>query len=156
MFSRSLFVFAGVLVASAMLAVSAAMATDEPVPPSQGTQAAPTACVDHVKPQSQVKGGLQRSFHNGRIRGIAIDGGCGANGAGKLKAVQVAVERKVGKRCEHLTSGGKLSKAGKCTHVWLRAKGTKAWSFRLPRHLPRGTYAVSTRAVDAAGNIEKK
>jgi hypothetical protein len=36
------------------------------------------------------------------------------------------------------------------------ARGTAKWTLRPARHLPRGTYVVRSRAIDAAGNIERK
>jgi hypothetical protein len=154
MFTRSLSVLAGVLVVAGTLAVASALATDEPTPPVQGTT---RACVDNMRPLSRLRVGWQGGFRRGVIRGIAIDQGCGAAGAGKVKSVDVAISRRVGTRCQHLRRNGKLGRASSCTtHIWLRAKGSKAWSFRLRHQLPRGKYLVSTRAIDAAGNIETR
>jgi hypothetical protein len=165
MFVRTLCALVSTVVVAVTLAVAAAMATDEPTPPVPGpktpTQGAPQpprsprVCHDTMRPLSRLAVRWQRGFRRGVIRGIAIDQGCGANGAGKVKSVSVAVSRQVAKnRCQHLQGNGRLGHAGACNHVWLRAKGTKKWSFRLPRHLPRGTYLVATRAIDAAGNVE--
>ena len=159
MFIRSLCAVAGTLAATATLAVASAMATDEPAPPKPAPQAtgAPRACVDNMRPLSRLRANWQRGFRAGVIRGIAIDEGCGAGGAGKLRNVSVSVSRRVGNgRCQHLERNGRLGLAGACNHVWLKAKGTKTWSFRLPHNLPRGKYLVATRAVDAAGNIEAR
>lgn len=154
MFTRSLSAVVGVLVVAGTLAVASAMATDEPAPPVQGS---PRACVDNMRPLSRLGVGWQRGFRNGVLRGIAIDQGCGRGGAGKVKRVEVAVARKVGKHCEHLGRNGRLGRAGACTtHVWLAAKGSKNWNFRLRHQLPRGKYLVRTRAIDAAGNIEAR
>ena len=159
MFTRSLCAVAGTLAAAATLAVGSAMATDEPAPPKPAPQTpnAPRACVDNMRPLSRLGVHWQRGFRSGVIRGIAIDQGCGVNGEGKLKSVSIALSRRVGKnRCQHLQPGGRLGRAGACDHVWLKAKGTKTWSFRLPHNLPRGKYVVATRAVDAAGNVEAR
>jgi hypothetical protein len=159
MFTRSLCAVGGTLAVAATLAVGSASATDEPAPPKPAPQAtsAPRACVDNMRPLSRLGVGWQRGVRRGVIRGIAIDQGCGASGAGKLESVFVAVSRRVGKnRCQHLLRGGRLGRATACNHVWLKAKGTKIWSFRLPHNLPRGKYLVATRAVDAAGNIEAR
>ena len=153
MSARSLSALAGALVAAGTLTVASAMATDEPAPPAQGK---PQACVDRASPLSRLHVGWQRGFRNGVVRGMAIDQGCGAGGAGKLKRVDVAIARKVGKRCQHLTANGRLGRASACKHVWLPAKGTKIWTFRLRHRLPAGRYIVGTRAVDSAGNIESR
>jgi hypothetical protein len=165
MFVRTLCALVGTTVVAVTLAVAAAMATDEPAPPvpapkppTQGAPqqpSSPRACRDNTRPLSRLEVRWQRGFRRGVIRGIAIDQGCGANGAGKLKSVSVAVSRQVGgNRCQHLQRNGRLGHAGACTHVWLKAKGTRKWSFRLRRNLPRGKYLVATRAIDAAGNVE--
>jgi hypothetical protein len=152
MFTRSLFALAGMLLVAGTLAVASAMASDEPTPPVRGNA---RACVDNMRPLSRLSVGWKRSFRLGVLRGIAIDQGCGAAGAGTVKRVDVAIARKVGKRCQHLMRNGRLGRASAyTTHVWLAAKGSTAWSFR-PRHqLPRGRYLIRTRAIDAAGNIE--
>jgi hypothetical protein len=151
MFTRSFSVLAVTVVAAATLAVASAMATDEPAPPSPPSA---KACVDNMRPVSRLSAKWKTSFRKGVIRGIAIDQGCGAAGAGKLSRVSVAIERKVGKRCQHLLLNGRLGSASACSHVWLPAQGKASWSLRLRHKLPRGKYMVSTRAVDSAGNVE--
>lgn len=154
MFTRSLSALACVLVVAGTLAVASALATDEPTPPVRGNT---QACVDNMRPLSRLRVGWQSGFRRGVIRGVAIDQGCGAAGAGKVKSVSVAISRKVGNRCQPLMRSGNLGRASACTtHVWLRAKGSKTWSFRLRHQLPRGKYLISTRAIDAAGNIETR
>jgi hypothetical protein len=153
MFTRSFSALAVALVAAATLAVASAMATDEPVPQSP---ASPKACVDNMRPVSRLSANWRTSFRNGVLRGIAIDQGCGAAGSGSLKRVSVAIERKTGKRCQHLLRNGRLGRANACSHVWLPAKGKASWSLHLAHKLPRGKYMVSTRAVDSAGNVESR
>jgi hypothetical protein len=155
MFVRSFTALAAMFVLTLTLAATAAMATDEPAPTPQ-PQSQPTQCVDKTRPLSHLNVSWRRGFRSGVIRGIAIDQGCGASGAGKLRRVQVAIARKVGKRCRHLLPSGRLGRATACTHVWLNAKGTSTWSFRLRHHLPSGKYLVATRAIDAAGNVEAR
>jgi hypothetical protein len=153
MFTRSLSALAVALVAAATLAVASAMATDEPAPQSP---AGPKACVDNMRPVSRLSANWRTSFRKGVVRGIAIDQGCGAAGAGSLKRVSVAIERKAGKRCQHLLRNGHLGRASACSHVWLPANGKASWSLHLGHKLPRGKYMVSTRAVDSAGNVERR
>ena len=150
---RSFMVLAGVLAAALTIAATTALATDEPAPaPAPHTK----ACVDSMRPLSRLQAGFRRDLRKGVVRGIAIDQGCGANGAGKLNKVQVAIARKVGKRCQHLLANGRLGRPTACSHVWLNAKGKGAWTFRLSHRLPRGRYIIGTRAIDAAGNIEAR
>ena len=176
MFSRSFSALVGMLLVAGTLAVAPALATDEPAPPPPphaqvppapaplapalaappGVHGKPRACVDHVRPLSRLGVRWQRGFRRGVIRGIAIDQGCGANGAGKVKRVSVAIARKVGKRCESLMRNGRLGRAITCRQVWLPAKGSNVWTLRVRHQLPRGTYIVSTRAVDSAGNMEAR
>jgi hypothetical protein len=153
MFTRSLSVFATTLVAAGLLAVTSAMATDEPAPPSQ-PQA--EACLDSMRPVSHLSTNWRRGFRNGVVRGVAVDRGCGTGGAGQLKLVSVSISRKVGKRCQHLMPNGRLGHATSCTPRWLPAKGKKSWTFHLIHKLPRGKYIVATRAVDTAGNVESR
>lgn len=153
MFTRSLSVLAGMLVVAWTLAAGSAMATDEPAPPSKGK---PRACVDDMQPLSRLSVDWKHGFRQGAIHGIAIDQGCGAADAGKVKSVNVAIARKVGDRCQHLLPSGRLGHATGCRHIWLPTMGSKVWRFRLRHRLPRGTYIVSTRAIDAAGNIEAR
>jgi hypothetical protein len=153
MFTRSLSALAGMLVVAGALAAGSAMATDEPAPAPKGT---PQSCVDNMRPLSRLSVDWKRGFRRGAIHGVAIDQGCGANGAGKVKGVSVAIVRKTGNRCQNLLPSGRLSKPTGCRHIWLPTMGSKVWRFRLRHRLPRGTYIVSTRAIDAAGNTEAR
>ncbi|MDA0185751.1 Ig-like domain-containing protein, partial [Solirubrobacter phytolaccae] len=85
-----------------------------------------------------------------RLSGTAKDTGCG----GKLRRVEVSLQRKSGKRCQTVGTAGKPGKRRACSkRTWLRAKGTTRWSLTLKRKLPAGTYALRVRARDAAGNL---
>jgi hypothetical protein len=70
------------------------------------------------------------------------------------KGVKAAAKKR---RCQWLKSKRARFKAlkpraGTCTKpVWLKAKGTRRWSFRLKRRLPKGRYVVYARAVNRAG-----
>ena len=48
--------------------------------------------------------------------------------------------RSVGKRCASL--------------IWVPAEGTGSWHFDLKRKLPKGNYALYSRAIDMQGNVE--
>ncbi|MDA0174594.1 hypothetical protein OJ998_36185 [Solirubrobacter taibaiensis] len=62
---------------------------------------------------------------------------------GAVARVQIAARQ--AKKC--VTKPGKLRRAKTCK--WLSAKGTRTWSLRLPR----GTFAVRVRALDARGKV---
>jgi hypothetical protein len=73
-------------------------------------------------------------------------------GCGRIVRVQVSVARKSGTRCRHLATNGRLSKLTACGRLrYLRAKGTTRWTFRAQRALPRGTYVLRVRSLDATG-----
>lgn len=46
------------------------------------------------------------------------------------------------------------AKRNQCPQVWLTAKGTSKWSFKLKGTLPPGKYVVYARAVDGKGSAE--
>jgi hypothetical protein len=70
--------------------------------------------------------------------------------------VEVAVVRKKGKKCYVMTSKGSFAKLAKCTDptIFHGASGTTAWSYKLPKALPKGTYTAFVRAVDSAGQTQ--
>jgi hypothetical protein len=79
------------------------------------------------------------------LRGIATRDG-------NVAAVEVAITRKRGGRCQTLTQTGRWVATGnRCKPRFLRAAGTTSWSLRLKRALPRGTYAVHVRVLDGTG-----
>lgn len=46
------------------------------------------------------------------------------------------------------------ARGGNCPLLWLNAKGTAKWSFKLKTVLPVGRYVVYSRAVEASGLTE--
>ncbi|MDP8968818.1 MAG: hypothetical protein M3N04_09480 [Actinomycetota bacterium] len=119
-------------------------------------------CADDRRPRS-VLSRKRSSLRSGRIllRGTASDRGCSATPStrarrGAVRKVSVAVARKVGARCRFASTRGTFGKARACSKpVYLRAKGTKRWRLELKGTFPAGTYRVSVRATDAAGNRER-
>lgn len=89
-----------------------------------------------------------------------------------VKRVDVVVQRLVGgakpasaakakKRCSRLVSSGKLKKGrlrkGACVLAgFLRVKGTTTWKLKLKHRLPKGRYAIYSRATDNAGRREAR
>ena len=93
---------------------------------------------------------------NGDLNGGAFDNSNDALHPGQVAHVQVAVARQRGSHCQHMNGYGRLGHATSCKSMrWQGAKGTTAWSYRIWRRLPKGTYRVHRQAVDAAGNKER-
>ena len=111
-----------------------------PAAPSATT----AACVDVVAPTAKIAAKGKRL-----IRGTAADRGCGA----KVASVQVTVAKGVGGgKFRYLTPKGALTKAVKPAGAQaLVATGTTKWSLKLGS-LPKGTYRVAVRVIDAGGN----
>jgi hypothetical protein len=145
---RSLPILAVALAAAAAGAAPAAAQTptDRPAP-----GAAPGACADQSAPASRYTRRAARRARRTRVlRGTAADVGCG------LDRVEISVLRRHGKRCRPLTARGRLARAKSCARrTWLPVRGASRWSFRLPKRLPAGAYAIRTRAFDFAGNVER-
>jgi hypothetical protein len=118
-------------------------------------------CTDRARPTaSLLKGrrGVSVAHRKLALHGRASDRGCTAAiaVAGRVARVEVAISRAAGRRCRFAAATGKLGKARSCSKpLWLRAKGTTSFSLSLKRALPRGSYTIQVRAVDAAGNRAK-
>jgi hypothetical protein len=89
------------------------------------------------------------------VRGRSRDRGCAG-----LARVFVSIAREVGdrhERCRFLQANGRFSRARSCLRTsYLRARGTKRWTFTLRARVKRGRYKVWVRGVDRAGNVERK
>jgi hypothetical protein len=74
-------------------------------------------------------------------------------GCGRIVRAEVSIARKAsGGRCRHMAASGRLSKATRCGRLrYLRARGTARWRFTARRALPRGTYVLRVRSIDADG-----
>jgi BNR repeat-like domain len=123
------------------------------------------ACKDKLAPVTRFSHSRVIGRRRLRFSGISHDKGCiGANGiaaAGKVRRVYVSVARVRGKSphqtCAFLTTGGTLTSFRRCTKpILLTAKGSTHWSITVrPHTLPRGSYRVVIRAVDASKNKER-
>jgi hypothetical protein len=88
-----------------------------------------------------------------RVTGSASARGCRAG----LARVTVEIVHAAGHRCRFVVPGGSLTAARSCRRtVTLLARGRLRWSLALQLHLPRGTYHLVVRAVDAAGHVERQ
>jgi hypothetical protein len=115
-------------------------------------------CPDRLSPRSSFRP-HRHPIHARRgsihFRGIAWERGCGA-----IARVTVAIARREGGgtgRCRYLQPSGRIGRVVSCRRpTYVRARGTAIWSFRLRGRFPRGTWTARIRAVDRAGNSEKK
>ena len=84
----------------------------------------------------------------------ATDAGC----AGAVARVEVAISRTAGRRCRFVAAqrqaddGAQVREAGVPQGQGHGDRGASTTK----RKLPRGTYAIQVRAVDAAGNRQAK
>jgi hypothetical protein len=86
-----------------------------------------------------------------RLRGTARGEGCA------IRQVRVAIGRKVGKQCRFMRANGRFGARRSCLRTqYVRARGTTRWSLNKRVRLPRGSYLVWSRAIDSAGQIERK
>jgi len=118
--------------------------------------AAASRCRDVRRPRIALRTPRRRARRPLVLRGRARDRGCrDATGIrrSKLARVSVAVTRLGRNRCRPVGRRGRLGRARRCGRPrFVRARGLRHWSRRLPRGLPRGVYGVRVRAVDRAGN----
>jgi hypothetical protein len=117
--------------------------------------------VDH---RSILNGRALREFERerrGTIAGTAGAGGAGARASqarppqARIAKVEVAVARRTGSTCRWLRNARGRFTRGTCdAPVWLRAKGTARFSYRVIKRLPRGHYLVFSRATNRGGASE--
>jgi hypothetical protein len=119
-------------------------------------QPPPVRCVDRLAPQSRfIRHGVRATRrHTISVRGTARDLGCSR----RVARVTVAIARRAGGGgCRYVQASGRLGPRGKCRRAtYVSARGTSRWAFTPSRRLPAGTYVVRSRAIDAAGNVERK
>ncbi len=84
--------------------------------------------------------------------GLADGKGCG------ITSVTVAVGRRVsGGRCRWLGDTGRFSAPRSCLRTsYIKASGRERWSLQRRVALPTGRYILWSRAVNAAGKVERK
>ena len=67
-------------------------------------------------------------------------------------AIRLSLVRRVGRRCQ-LFDGRRFRRSSCRARAVLTARGRGTWSYRFRGPLPRGTYLLAARAVDARGAI---
>lgn len=104
--------------------------------------------------------GAVRASKLKRLRGTATDDkGVARVEIALLRLLNRAKPAAVKKRCRILASSGRFKRStirrGRCVlRGFLRAKGTASWRFTLKKRLPKGSYALYSRATDTAGQRE--
>ena len=121
-------------------------------------------CADLRAPKSRAarKSRLSRR-HGVRISGRSRDRGCKARDRslsikGKVSRVLVAIGRSIrGGGCKYLQANGTFGKRRPCARTqYVLAKGTRHWKLVIRHRLPRGSYQIWIRGIDARGNVELK
>ena len=120
-----------------------------------GPAAPPSSCADRIAPTSAIDHRVYR-LRRGSIvlRGRARDTGCGA----RVAKVRVAIAREAKRRmCRFLLPTGRFAAPRSCHRTsYLTAFGSTRWRLGIRMKMPRGRYKFWSRAIDAAGNIERK
>ena len=120
------------------------------------------SCRDRTPPRTRFVGAKARKSRTRlRLHGTSSDSGCrnakaNVRIAGRVSEVKIAIARILGrKRCRFVRANGRLGARRACArHFYLNARGTRRWSFTVPRKLPHGHYRVWVRAIDAKRNHE--
>jgi hypothetical protein len=136
--------------------------TASPPAPTTVAQAESLKLVDRLAPSSSItrkrlKATRSRVSLSGRATDTAPRGL-----TPRIAQVRVAIARRTGKLCRFLDAQGRFGAKRSCkrtqyvvAHV-KKASGSVGWSYGLGARLPRGRYLAWSRALDAAGNIERK
>jgi hypothetical protein len=122
---------------------------------SQRTTTPGSTCGDRIAPTSSIS---RRTYRLQRgsivLTGRASDRGCAA----RVAKVRVAIAREASRRrCRFLQPNGRFAAPRSCHRTsYLTAFGTRRWRLGVRLTVPRGRYKFWSRAIDAAGNIERK
>jgi hypothetical protein len=137
-----------------------------PFQPPPGTQpgvsgAGGKSCRDRVAPGSRVVGKVNLSRRSLKLRGSAIDHGCGVKGKkarARVRSVAVAVAFVPGNdRCRFVRGDGTFGAISNCKHpTFVVASGRSSWKLSLKGTFPKGHYYIWSRATDVVGNSQRK
>ena len=133
------------------------------IPGEQGssTSGGKNPCRDRVAPASKVVGKVGLTRTSLKLRGTAIDRGCGVKGKrarARVRSVAVAVAFVPGSNhCRFVRGDGTLGPTSNCRHpTFVIASGRAAWKLSLRGKFPKGHYYVWSRATDVANNVQRK
>ena len=123
-------------------------------PRGQGGPQGVPGCVDKVPPTSSI---ARRRMRLPR-RSIVISGRAADRGCGQVTKVRVAIAREArGRQCRFLEPSGRFGAPRSCHRTsYLTAFGTNRWRLGVRLNVQRGKYKFWSRAIDSAGNIERK
>ena len=138
--------------------------TTGPVTTTTGGTPPPTGerCRDTTRPRSRFTSArvTRRGFV---LRGRSTDVGCTGptaqlSRAGGVATVSVSLARTTRDgRCRFLRLNGRFTRARSCKRTtYLPTRGGSTWRLSRRMRLPRGRYKSWARAVDLAGNVERK
>ncbi|HET7591341.1 MAG TPA: delta-60 repeat domain-containing protein [Solirubrobacterales bacterium] len=137
----------------------------DPRPPTPGPTSAPG--VQNRPPHAQMKR-VPKKLRVGKLSGFSGTAS-DPDGNGVAKVQLALVKRARGGAKARASARGRLrcfalnaklrfkrvkAKGKQCPRVWVPAKGTTKWRFKLKGMLPPGRYVVFARAVDGAGLAE--
>jgi hypothetical protein len=137
-------------------------------PPGDQPDVAPptntATCTDEFRPRTSFRRPSRMTRRRISLQGRSVDQGCRDPLTNLLRAaglshVEVAITRAARRgRCRHLRADGSLTRARSCEtrKIYLAATGTSTWRLNKTVRLPRGHYKVWVRAVDKAGNTERR
>ena len=91
---------------------------------------------------------LRRPSGVTRRRGFTVVG----RSQGARGAIRLSLVRRVGRRCQAF-DGRRFRRSSCRARAVLKARGRGTWSYRFRRPLPRGSYLLSARIVDAQGAV---
>ncbi len=120
----------------------------------------PPSCRDRVAPTSRFitsRRTIARPARRLALNGRATDRTCPGQRP-RIRRVAISIGRLTPNgRCFFLTSLGRFTAPRRCSNrLYVTARGTTRWTRRLRRPLRRGRYVIRSRAIDAAGNIERQ
>jgi hypothetical protein len=128
---------------SAGAAPSGAGAAPSGTGSSPRPRASATTCAGSGRASTHVR---QRRVFGRRLK---LTGIAKAHCPAHIVKVSVAIARVVGHRCRFLLADHRFGRLRSCVaRDYLKAKGTRHWSLRVKRKLPRGRYFAWERAVD--------
>jgi hypothetical protein len=127
------------------------------------TQAAPVPPANdephsHIKGlKSKVKAKKLKSFHGtasdndgvARVQIALVGSKGGAHVAAKKRGTCLLLQSNGGLKSSKADSKNRCTK-----RKWLAAKGTASWTFKLKKKLPKGSYVLFSRAIDAKAKVE--
>jgi hypothetical protein len=112
------------------------------------------AAVDSTAPSARIS----RPRHGRRYsRGPRLLRGTARDDQSGVRAVELSLRRRVGRRCSQWSGRSERFVGKSCRKASFFDAGTGPnWSYLLPNPLPRGRYVLDVRAVDSAGNSRSR